>query len=74
MGKLFFFHFQVTNLKVKNKKFYFESLMPKVKEQNLDFEFTWDFFVELKYYMIENYLKKCRHVGFCDFRHRSCSQ
>ena len=52
-----------------------------MKERNLDFEgfslleFLYrDFFIEMKY-TIQNYLKKkYRHVGFCDFSYRSCSQ
>ena len=49
---------------MKNKKFYFELLIRKIKEQNLNFEVGQDFFIEMKY-TIQNYLKKkCRHVGF----------
>ena len=29
-----------------------------MKKQNLDFEFPRDFFIEMKYYKIQNYLKK----------------
>ena len=35
---------------MENKKFYFELLIRKMKEQNLDFEVTRDFFIETKYY------------------------
>ena len=45
-----------------------------MKKQNLDSEVARDIFIEMKYYIIQNYLKKCRHVGFCVFRYRSCSQ
>ena len=31
-----------------------------------------DFPIEMKY--TKKISKKCRHVGFCDFRHRSCTQ
>ena len=33
----------------------------KKKKQNLDFQVALDFFIEMKYYTIQNYLKKCRH-------------
>ena len=29
-----------------------------MKEQDLDFKVTQDFFIEMKYYTIQNYLKK----------------
>ena len=29
-----------------------------MKEQNIDFEIARDFFIEMKYYAIQNYLKK----------------
>ena len=35
-----------------------------MKEQNLDFEVAWDFFIEMKY-TIQNYLKK--NVGIMGF-------
>ena len=43
-----------------------------MKQQNLDFEVARDFFVEMKCYTIQNYLKNM--TAFCDFRYRSCSQ
>ena len=70
----FIFHFQVTNSKLKNKKVYFELLIQNAKEHNLDFKVAQVFFIEMKYYKVQNYLKKCRHVGFYDFRYRSCFQ
>ena len=36
-----------------------------MKEQNLDFEIARDFFIEMKYYAIQNHLKK--NVGMLDF-------
>ena len=44
-----------------------------MKKQNLYFEVIPDYFIEMKYYTIQDYGKKCRHVGFCDVRYRSCS-
>ena len=29
-----------------------------MKKENLDFEVAWDFFIETKYYAIQNYMKK----------------
>ena len=43
---------------LQNKKFFFELLIRKMKEQILDFEVTRDFFTKMKYYTIQNYLKK----------------
>ena len=43
---------------MENKKFYFELLIRKMKEQNLNLEVARDFFIEMKYYTIQNYLKK----------------
>ena len=43
---------------LRNKKFYFQLLIRKMEEQNLDFEIARDFFIEMKYYTIQNYLKK----------------
>ena len=60
IGKLLFFDFRVTNWKLKNKKFYFELLIRKMKKQNLDFEDARDFFIEMKHYTIQNYLKKMK--------------
>ena len=40
IGKLLFFNSRVTNSKSENKKFYFELLIRKIKNQNLDFEVT----------------------------------
>ena len=45
-----------------------------MKELNLDFKVTRDFFIEMKYYKIQNYPKRYRHAGFCDFRYGSSSQ
>ena len=45
-----------------------------MKKQNLDFEVARNFFIEMKYCTIQNYLKICGHVAFCEFRCRSCSQ
>ena len=45
-----------------------------MKERNLDFEVARNVFIEMKYYTVQNYLKKCRHLGLCDFRYESCSQ
>ena len=36
-----------------------------MKEQNLDFEVARDFFIEMKYHTIHNYLKK--NVSMLDF-------
>ena len=36
-----------------------------MKEQNLDFKVARDFFIEMKYYRVQNYLKK--NVGILDF-------
>ena len=73
MAKLLFYHFRVANRKLKNKKLYFELQIQKMKEQNLDFEVAWDFFIEMS--ILFNIIwKKCRHVGFCNFRSRSCPQ
>ena len=58
MAKFSFFHSRVTNSKLKNEKFYFELLIRKIKEQNLEFTVFRDLFIEIKYYTIENYLKK----------------
>ena len=58
MAKFSFFHCRVTNSKLKNEKFYFELLIRKIKEQNLEFTVFRDLFIEIKYYTIENYLKK----------------
>ena len=46
-----------------------------MKKQDLDFEVTQDFFTEMKYTIL-NYLnwKAYRHIGFCDFRYRTCPQ
>ena len=44
----------------------------KMEKQNVDFQVTQYFFIEMKYYTIQNHLKKCRHVGFCDLIYRSC--
>ena len=44
-----------------------------MKKQNLNFEVARDFFTEMKYYTSQNDLKKYSHVGFCDFKYRSCS-
>ena len=65
MGKLLFYHFRVTNSRLQNKKFHFELLIRKMKEQNLDFEIARDVFIELKYYTIQNYLEK--NIGMLDF-------
>ena len=63
MGKLLFYHFRVTNSRLKNKKFPFELLTRKMQKLHLDFEIAQDFFIEMNY-TIQNYLKKkCRHVG-----------
>ena len=35
-----------------------ELLIQKKEKQNLDFEVARDFFIEMKYYAIQNYLKK----------------
>ena len=40
------------------KIFYFKLLIQKIKEQNFDFEVNQDSFTEMKYYLIQNYLKK----------------
>ena len=56
IGKLFF-HFLVCNSKLKKYKFYFELLIRKAEEQNLDFEVARNFFIEMKY-TIHIYLKK----------------
>ena len=45
-----------------------------MKKENLDFEVAWDFFIETKYYAIQNYLKKSTNIRLCDFRYRSCFQ
>ena len=58
MGKHLFFHFRVPNSMLQNKKFFFELLIRKMKEQILDFEVARDFFIKMKYYTIQNYLKK----------------
>ena len=58
IGKFLFLHFRVTNLKLKYKKFYFELLIRKMKKQNLDLEVTPNFFIEMKYYTIQNYSEK----------------
>ena len=42
-----------------------------MKEQNLDFKVVWDFFIEMKYYAIQNYSKKYTYVAFCDFKYSS---
>ena len=63
MGKLLFFHFQVTNSKLKSKKKYFELLIRRMKKQNLDFEVAWYFFIEMKHYAIQNGLKKFSAVN-----------
>ena len=57
MGKILFFHFRITNSKLKNKKIYFELFIRKIKKQNLGFEAAWDFFIEIKY-TIQNDSKK----------------
>ena len=44
-----------------------------MKKQNLDFEVTRLFFVNELFYNSDLF-EKCRHVGFCDFRYRYCSQ
>ena len=49
MGKLLFFHFRVTNSKLK------KNFIQKIKEKN--FEVVQDFFIEMKY-TNQNYLKK----------------
>ena len=36
-----------------------------MEEQSLDFKVARDFFIEMKYYTIQNYLKK--NVGMLDF-------
>ena len=36
-----------------------------MKKQNLDFKFARDFFVEMKYYAIQCYLKIFTRVRFC---------
>ena len=61
---MLFFHFRVTNSKLKNKKIYFELFIRKIKKQNLGFEAAWDFFIEIKY-TIQNDSKK--NVGMLDF-------
>ena len=43
---------------LQNKKFFFGLLIRKMKEQILDFEVARDFFIKMKYYTIQNYLKK----------------
>ena len=69
----YFFTFELLSRSWKTKNFTFEILLWKMKKQNYDFEVARDFIIELKY-TIQNYLKKCKHVRFCDFRYRSCSQ
>ena len=81
MGKLLFYHFQVTNSSLKNKvsyrfinsklkikKFYFELLIRQMKK-NLDLDVTRYFYIKMKYYTTQSYLEKYRHVGFCGFRY-----
>ena len=44
-----------------------------MKKQNLDFEVTRLLFVNELFYNLDLF-EKCRHVEFCDFRYRCCSQ
>ena len=72
IGKLLFFHFQVTNSKLKNKKCYFELLVRRMKNQNLDFEVAQNFLIEMIYTFRITW-KKCSHIKCC-YRYSSCSQ
>ena len=56
-AKLLFFHFRVTNSKLKNLPRVTNEVR-KTKKQNLDFKVARDFFLEMKYYTIQNYLRK----------------
>ena len=51
-------HFELLTRSWKIKIFYFKLLIQKIKEQNFDFEVNQDSFTEMKYYLIQNYLKK----------------
>ena len=45
-----------------------------MKKQNLDFEVTRNFTIEMAYYIqFRIVLKEGRHVKICDFRYGSCS-
>ena len=63
MAKLLFYHFRVTNTKLKNKKLYFELLIQKMKEQNLDSKSLEISLLKWKYYSI--LFEK--NVGMLDF-------
>ena len=56
---------------LKNKKILLRVTNSNNEKANLDFEVARNFFIEMKY-TIQNYLKKCGHVAFCEFRCRSC--
>ena len=62
MGKHLFYHFRVTNSKLKNMKFYFDLLIWKTKEQNLDFEVVRSVFLEIIQFRII-----WKNVGMLDF-------
>ena len=48
MVKLLFYHFRVTNSRLKNKRHYFELLVQRIKK-NLEFEVARNFFTEMTY-------------------------
>ena len=57
MLNFYFFNVELLARSWKIKKKNFESLIRKMKEQNLDLEVARDFFIEMKY-TIQDYLKK----------------
>ena len=74
MGKLLHFHFWVTSSKFKNKTFFFELLIRKMRNKIL-ISNTLEISL-LKWNIIQFRIiwKKFRLVRFCNFRYRSCSQ
>ena len=54
----FVFSLSSNNSKLKNKKFNFELLIQKMEKQNFKSKVIPDFIIKMKYYAIQNYLKK----------------